>query len=219
MKDRNTRPLEWVLFDWNGTLLDDAEYGIAIVNELCVEFNVPAISKERYLKHFGFPLIEFYEKMGFDFSKYSFDHLSQVFMQKYHENLATITLHDEVIEVLTELSHSYRLGIISAYKQSRLIEAVSNYGVAHFFECVYGIADDRADSKSHSLKQMLTTHAINPAEAILVGDTLHDYEVAEENGIPALLIEEGHQSREQWVPFNVTSIDSLKDLPRFLEQW
>ncbi|MGL1935999.1 MAG: HAD family hydrolase [Fibrobacterales bacterium] len=209
---------QWILFDWNGTLLDDVDYGLKIVNTICKQYSVPEITREWYLDHFGFPLIEFYEKLGFDFSDYTFDDLSQVFMNIYHAALDTVLLHTGTMEVLEALGQHYSLGIISAYKQERLDIAVKEYGVDAFFTAVYGVTDDRADSKSHSLKEMLDRYDINPSQTLLVGDTLHDYEVAKENGIDALLIEAGHQSQKQWhaILDETHILNDLNDLPTWL---
>ncbi len=214
------RSYEWILFDWNGTLLDDVEYGITIVNKLCHKYSVPTMSPEFYLKHFGFPLLDFYKKIGFDLSPnspYSFDQLAQTFMELYHADLDTVTLHSDVENVLGHLYDRYSLGIISAYKQDRLDIAVKEYGLSSFFKCIYGIADDRAASKSDSLKTMLLSHSIPPEKTLIVGDTLHDYEVAQENGIDCVLIEAGHQSKEQWDAVDSEfCIESLAQLPQWI---
>jgi phosphoglycolate phosphatase len=39
-------------------------------------------------------------------------------------------------------------------------------------------------------------HNIDPNEAAFIGDTLHDYEVAEAMGVKCYLVECGHQSKE-----------------------
>ncbi|MGL1903316.1 MAG: HAD family hydrolase [Fibrobacterales bacterium] len=213
-----SKKYQWILFDWNGTLLDDVEYGLGVVNTICKQYSVPEITHEWYLDNFGFPLFEFYEKLGFDFKEYSFDDLAQVFMSIYHAALDTVPLHTGTLEVLETLGQDYSLGIISAYKQERLDVAVKEYGVDSFFTAVYGVSDDRAHSKSHSLKEMLDRYQIDPQHTLLVGDTLHDFEVAQENGIDALLIEAGHQSMKQWhaILDETHLLKALHELPAWL---
>ena len=62
------------------------------------------------------------------------------------------------------------------------------------------------------------THAqnpINPATTWLIGDTIHDYEVAQELGCKCVLTAHGHQSRVRLMEAGAPVIDNLAELPVF----
>ena len=64
---------ELILWDWNGTLLDDVELCVDALNRLLVSFGYPQqYSLAEYREIFGFPIEDYYVRAGFDFSKDSF---------------------------------------------------------------------------------------------------------------------------------------------------
>ena len=62
-----------ILWDWNGTLLNDTDFCISIVNGLLRARDKEALTKARYLEIFNFPVKDYYKKAGFDFSKEELD--------------------------------------------------------------------------------------------------------------------------------------------------
>ena len=57
---------QYILWDWNGTILDDFDYNYSIISTLLTARNLPQISIEKYKTVFCFPIKEFYRKIGFD---------------------------------------------------------------------------------------------------------------------------------------------------------
>ena len=61
------KEVKTVIFDFNGTILDDLDLCFNILNKMLNMYNHPSISKGRYLDIFTFPVIEYYKKAGFNF--------------------------------------------------------------------------------------------------------------------------------------------------------
>ena len=53
-----------VVWDWNGTLLNDLETGVQTLNDMFARRGMPAFSVEEYRERFGFPVIDFYRDAG-----------------------------------------------------------------------------------------------------------------------------------------------------------
>jgi phosphoglycolate phosphatase len=86
------------------------------------------------------------------------------------------------------------LSILSASKQAHLDEVVHDFGIRDLFERVMGIDNHHAAGKLDiGLRWMAEVRAV-PEETVLIGDTLHDYEVAQSMGIDCCLIPSGHQN-------------------------
>ena len=62
-----------VIWDWNGTLLDDNWLCVEVMNTLLSSRNLPLLTLERYRDIFDFPVKNYYEKLGFNFKKESFE--------------------------------------------------------------------------------------------------------------------------------------------------
>ena len=74
-----------IIWDWNGTILNDLELCVDVGNNLFRKKNIPTISVEKYKDIFTIPVLKYYEAVGFDFSKESFEVLGKEWMQEYEE--------------------------------------------------------------------------------------------------------------------------------------
>ena len=74
---------EHIIWDFNGTLLDDVWTGIVSVNKLLEDRGLPKIaSVEDYRRVFRFPIIEYYRSLGFDFDKEPYEVIGWLFILK-----------------------------------------------------------------------------------------------------------------------------------------
>ena len=74
-----------IIWDWNGTIVNDAFVFIKIMNGFLKERGLPLISLEDYKNFFVFPVKDYYKSLGFNFSKESFDSLTLSFIKQYME--------------------------------------------------------------------------------------------------------------------------------------
>ena len=58
-----------IIWDWNGTLINDAWLFVEIMNEELKDRKLPLITVKDYRKHFTFPVKKYYENLGFNFEK------------------------------------------------------------------------------------------------------------------------------------------------------
>lgn len=78
--------MKMVVWDWNGTLLDDVEVCIETVNAMLRRRHLPQLeSVDQYQNVFTFPVINYYRQVGFDLERESFEALSTEYMRGYHE--------------------------------------------------------------------------------------------------------------------------------------
>jgi phosphoglycolate phosphatase len=181
-----------ILFDWNGTLLNDLHRGYETVSALLSKHQLPNLSLEEYRNEFCFPIPKFYQKLGFNLN--SFEELTSDFIHLYHQDPLP-QIFPEVENILKKCQHIAQLGILSAYNQNRLLEYVKKVGLNDYFDFIIGIEDDHAIGKSHRMREFIANTSIKPEKILLLGDTLHDAEVAIENGIHCHLIANGHQNK------------------------
>lgn len=187
-----------IIWDWNGTLVDDVHVAVAAVNALLTEHKLPTLTVEEYRKSFGFPVRKYYERIGFDFNKVTFENLCDRFVAEYnHHRAFHAKIFDGTLEVIESLSKSKKMSILSAGSQNHLNEITAHFGVHHYFDNIFGIENNMAESKLHRGHELIKKSEIPLTETILVGDTDHDLEVGQALGIDVLLIANGHQSFEK----------------------
>jgi phosphoglycolate phosphatase len=202
-----------VIWDWNGTLLNDIDHCISSINELLRDRKIPQINKETYREVFSFPVKEYYKNIGFDFEKEDFSIPAHQFIDLYTRNFSSCPLQDSALEVLSFFREKgVRQFVLSAMEHEMLEKTLEMKGITRFFEGVAGLQDHYAVSKIEQGKQLIGDFKIDTGKTWLIGDTIHDFEVATQLGIRCILIADGHQSTERLMQTGGIVISDLKQL-------
>ncbi len=211
--------IETILWDWNGTLLNDVDHCINSMNMLLKTRNLNPLDKARYLNVFTFPVKTYYEALGFDFVKEAFEIPAEEFIVHYNRGFEKVPIFDDVTETLEYFrSAGVKQYIISAMEHNALVRSVEDRGIATYFSIINGISDNLAYGKVSMAKGLFIRDRINPATTLLVGDTLHDIEVATELGVRSILIARGHQSRSRLAAGNTMIFESLTEFRQSIKQ-
>ena len=184
-----------IIWDWNGTLLDDTWLCVEVLNQLLAAAALRPVTVGQYRDHFGFPVIQFYEWLGFDFTRHSFDDLSQRFIAAYNARRYECRLQPGAREALARF-HAAGLpqSVLSAYREDTLREVIAHYGLTHHFTHLSGLDNIHAHGKLDRGRAHLRTLELHdsPHAVLLIGDTRHDHEVAAALGADCLLLHHGH---------------------------
>lgn len=185
-----------ILWDFNGTILDDVEAGIKSVNTLLRERSLKTVdSIEEYHSVFGFPIIEYYRKLGFDFEKESYEKIAPIWVEQYLINVKESKIYDGVTAAVGFFRGCGASQIIlSATERDMLLEQLSELGIKDLFDGVLGLDNIHAASKVGIAKEWREEHP--SASVLMIGDTVHDLEVANAIGADCALIAGGHQEIE-----------------------
>jgi len=202
-----------VIWDWNGTLLNDIDLCINSINKLLKERNLPKIGTKTYREIFSFPVQEYYKTLGFDFEKEDFSIPAHQFIDLYNEGFGSCSLQKAAIEVLIHFKDKgVRQFVLSAMKHEMLEKTLKMKGISQFFEGVAGLTDHYAVSKIEQGMQLIRDFNIEIEKTWLIGDTIHDFEVATKLGVKCILIADGHQSTERLTQTGGIVIGSLNEL-------
>ena len=206
-----------ILWDWNGTLLDDTATCVDVVNEILVQYGTPPITRTYYLEHFDFPVARFYEGLGFDFNHTDYAHLARDYIARYRQRQMACSLRPHVSEVLTHIqAQGLEQSILSAYQTDLLREVVSHFDLGHHFTYVQGLDNFHAASKVEAGATLLRQLDWPRHQVLLVGDTTHDSHVAESLDIDCILLSGGHQHIDRIQTCGVPVLNSLQALPDYL---
>jgi len=189
---------EHVIWDWNGTLLDDAWLALEIINQLLAKRGMPTISAARYREIFGFPLREYCRRLGFDFEQESYEELSDEFIEVYERRRLECRLQPGAVEILAAVKRNgLEQSLLSAYKQQTLEELVAHFGLGEFFEAVIGVDNHYGEGKVERGKRRIAALPHAPGQVVLVGDTVYDLKVSRAMGTDCVLVTSGHQHRQR----------------------
>jgi phosphoglycolate phosphatase len=184
-----------VIWDFNGTILDDVAAGIKSVNKMLSDRGFPTIKdKEHYRKVFRFPIIEYYRALGFDFDAEPYDVLAPIWVAEYLKNSQCSPIREGFAETF-EFFKRQSLGqyILSATELNMLKEQLESLGIAKLFDGVYGLDNIHAHSKTELAVAWRREHP--DSKILFIGDTKHDYDTAVAMGADCALVCGGHQER------------------------
>jgi phosphoglycolate phosphatase len=206
-----------IIWDWNGTLLDDNWLCVEVMNTLLSPRKLPLLTIERYRDIFNFPVKEYYEKLGFDFKKESFEVVGMDFMVRYNERQKECWLQEDAINCLRCLrDHGYRQSILSAREQNELRQEALDHKVSEYFDFIDGLDDHYAHGKTDVGIRLLNELGVEKRKLLFIGDTCHDAEVAKELEIDCILIPNGHHSKERLRKTGYPLVKSLDKLSGYL---
>ena len=208
---------ETIIWDWNGTLLNDVDTCIQCMNILLQDRKIPMLDHKRYLEIFTFPVKDYYIQAGFDLEKEPFEVPAHQFIDLYRKEVLHSPLHGQVQEVLAYLQgKGYIQVILSAMERDFLLQTMGDKGIMQYFRGIYGIDNHLGAGKTMAASQLMKELSCDPKRTLVVGDTLHDAEIANELGVSCVLVAHGHQSFERLLVSGHPVVHSLRDLMEFL---
>ncbi len=210
--------VENILFDFNGTIVNDVDLCLTILNDMLTLRKHNVVDLKQYLEIFDFPVIEYYKKSGFIFPKDNFDELAKYFITRYKKESIYCPLQNHVKDILDYFTKiGKKLYIVSASEKNLLLDQLKTYKIDQYFLDVSGLDNINASSKVETSKQFVKEKNFNLDKTIFIGDTLHDYEVSKQIGINCILLAKGHQSKERLLKSGCIVIDDLIELKSIIK--
>ena len=204
-----------LIWDWNGTLLDDVAAAVGALNRMLVKRGARPITIEHYRRRFGFPVRPFYAELGVDLAKWDWDEICEDFHNFVLEEPQAVR-PDARAALELAASLGFRQSILSALRQDKLEAALAANGFLDFFDRIFGV--DNLDGASKLERGRELVAAIGGSTLLFIGDTLHDAEVARELGGRCVLVSCGHQMPDRLAAAGCPVAATLADAVRLAVQ-
>ena len=188
---------DYIIWDFNGTIFDDVQIDIDSLNVMLERRGLELVKdRDEYKAGFMFPIKQWYLNRGFDLENESFDDVAVEWLNEYLSREPEAGLVKGVLNTLDYFrSKSVKQIILSASEITMLKRQLQMLGVEEYFEEILGLDNVYAAGKKGIALEWRKNH---PDEKLLfIGDTDHDYYVAEAIGADCILIAEGHQSADK----------------------
>jgi phosphoglycolate phosphatase len=155
-------------------------------------------------------VIDYYRRAGFDLEKEPFETPAKEFIRLYHSDETRSRLFDGAAEALAAVNKmGLRQAVLSASEQNNLRSQTGMFDIERYFDDILGIRDIYAESKLTVGQSYI--EGIR-GKAVLIGDTLHDYEVASALGADCILIANGHQHKYKLLGCGAFVLDDIKEV-------
>ncbi|PKL87099.1 MAG: HAD family hydrolase [Ignavibacteriae bacterium HGW-Ignavibacteriae-2] len=214
----NLKKYKHIIWDWNGTLFEDVDLCCSIMNGILSRRNMSRITFEKYKEVFTFPVIEYYKRVGLDVSGKNWEILSNEFIDEYEARKDECGLYEKAIDILELFkSKGIKQSVLSAYSQHTLEEMINRFELSQYFIRLVGLDNIYAASKLENGILWMNELGHSEGEVLLIGDTVHDCEVANHIKADSLLISNGHQTKNELLKCNAVLVDNLKELLNVFE--
>lgn len=206
MKYRN------ILWDWNGTILNDTPVAFEATNILLERYGYPIITLEYYRDNIDTPIVNFYSKI-FDLNKHDMQMLDDEWGVLYNQLSDEIGLHEGVKELLRFFSdENCRQVVLSAFRTEEITKYARKFSVEKYFENILGTLNIVMESKTIRGRRYMKEHKFAPEQTLYIGDTVHDFDTAFALGVDCVLFSGGQQSPKLLQQCGVPVFDSFAEI-------
>jgi phosphoglycolate phosphatase-like HAD superfamily hydrolase len=203
-----------LVWDWNGTLLDDIDAVIGATNAAFAEVDLAPVTLEQYREMYCVPIPLFYERLlGRLPTEAEWERMDGVFHRHYAERRVGCGLTEGVEELLVQWQLAGRSqSLLSMYGHEELVPVVRGYGIERHFVRVDGRTGPSGGSKAqHMERHFAALDGISPEHTVIIGDAVDDAVAAAHVGARAVLYTGGSHSRASLEAADVPVVDTLAD--------
>ena len=206
-----------IIWDFNGTLIDDIHAALAAVNDMLTRRNQSVIDFETYSKAVDTPIWKFYETV-FEEGSITPDEAVKEFNEGYDYHLREYPLMEGAKEMLLYFkSLGKKQLIVSASHIDKVRTNLEKLGISEYFTEVIAMSDFYAGDKTFLAKDYLKRNSISPCDTVVIGDCIFDHRMAQEIGADTILNTKGHQARTELETTNAIIIDDLTELKNIIK--
>ena len=190
------RNFDLIVFDWDGTLMDSTATITQCIQDAARDLGLPVPSKEAASHVIGLGLADALQHAVPTLAREDYPKLAERYRHHWFANRHQDVLFDGVPAMLKELKARHFWVTVATGKSRRgLDQAMHDTGLTKLFD--WTRCADETHPKPHPamLEETMRRFAIEPARALMVGDTTHDSQRAKNAGTAALSVTQGAHDR------------------------
>ncbi len=208
-----------VIFDWDGTLVDSVEHIADSLHQAATDLGYPALEREAYRDIIGLGMVEALEKLYPGISREEMNRIREGYAGYFFKKVTTPqNVFEGMADVVADLRNAGRQCSVATGKSRRgLDSALVSSGLGGHFEITRCADETRSKPDPTMLKEILQFYGIEPEDAVMIGDTRYDLEMAKRIGMPSIGVEWGVHKRDVLGDYDPHAIvESVPELRRVL---
>ena len=209
--------MKHIIWDFNGTLLSDAQLGVDCDNYVFDTLGLPGITIEDYRAHMTMPVRDFYTALGVDLNVYKYETISRLWLDRFNEHAVSAGLVPGALQTVARLQEAgFTQSILSASYEVSLREQCDALGLTAYMNAIGGLGDESAQKKTDIGRRQLAMLGLDAKDCVLVGDMVADSELADALGTACVLVPWGHNSAQRLQKTGRPLAHSLNELEQVL---
>jgi len=209
-----------VIFDWDGTLVDSVEHIADSLHQAATDLGYPALERDAYRDIIGLGLVEALEQLYPGIDRDALDSIREGYKRYFFSKMTTPqNVFTGMADVVADIRKAGRGCSVATGKSRRGLDlALESSGLGSYFDITRCADETRSKPDPAMLEEIIRFYGIEPSDAVMIGDTRYDLEMAQRIGMPSIGVEWGVHDRDvlgQYAPRAI--VDSVTDLRRALE--
>ncbi|MFR5796971.1 MAG: HAD family hydrolase [Christensenellales bacterium] len=95
--------MKHIIWDFNGTLLNDAQLSVDLDNYVFDRIGVPRITLEDYRNNMTMPVRDFYPLVGVNYDAHSYEEIARIWLDEFNRKAIGVGLIPGVLEAIRAL--------------------------------------------------------------------------------------------------------------------
>ncbi|NUR58274.1 MAG: HAD family hydrolase [Catenulispora sp.] len=209
-----------LVWDWNGTVLNDFEIILRSTNDSFGDHGVPPITADQYRTQIKMPIRAFYtDILGHAPTDEEWEAMDATFHDYYVAYERQARLSDGLPDLFRAWAgRGHSQSLLSMYHDDKLVPAVAHHGIAHHFALVQGTKQPRPARKAEHLADHLRRLRVDPATVVLIGDSPDDAAAAYSVGARVVLYAGGFAATSSLVATGAPIADTLAAAVAMIEE-
>ncbi|MBP3657212.1 MAG: HAD family hydrolase [Clostridia bacterium] len=205
--------MKHIIWDFNGTLLNDTQLSVDVDNYVFDRLGLPRITIDDYRRHMTMPVRGFYPALGVDYSVHPYETISRLWLDAFNAQVVDAGLIPGITDVLARLTQAgYTHSVLSATYQPSLDAQCAALGLTPHMLAVDGLKDESAAKKTDIGRRQMERLGLAGSDIVLVGDMVADAELAAALGASCVLVSWGHNDAQRLYATGRPVADTLQAL-------
>lgn len=214
---------ELIIFDWDGTLIDSSGHIVEAVQAAIEATGLPQRDDEAIRQIIGLGMAEAMSALYPDAPAEAQQRLARYYRESFTRAIAAqpAPLYPGAKNVLEQLEGAgHLLAIATGKSRSGLHADLRASGLEHRFVASRTVDECGSKPSPAMVEALLDEFALPPQDALMVGDTIFDLQMARAAGVPAVGVTWGvHGSDQLREAEPAHLVDTFGELSGVVERW
>lgn len=185
--------MKHIIWDFNGTLLNDTQLSLDVDNNVFEKLGIPAITLDDYRNNMTMPVRDFYSAVGVDYSVHSYETIARLWLDEFNQKAVGVGLVSGALDAIRFFhSQGRSQSVLSASYEPSLRKQCEALGLMPYMTDISGLEDESASKKTEIGRRQLRELGLEGRDVVLIGDMLTDAHLAEDLGADCILVSWGH---------------------------
>lgn len=185
--------MKHIIWDFNGTLLNDTQLSLDVDNNVFEKLGIPAITIDDYRNNMTMPVRDFYPTVGVDYSIHSYETIARLWLDEFNQKAVGVGLVSGALDAIRFFYGQGRSqSVLSASYEPSLRKQCEALGLTPYMTDISGLEDESASKKTEIGRRQLRELGLEGRDVVLIGDMLTDAHLAEDLGADCILVSWGH---------------------------